>query len=100
LFRQQVGTFRALYSDHLVKVGIPGMADITGLTSRIITPDMLGQRVGVYVAIECKAAGSKDYDTSKDRRIKQAAFRETVARLGGIAGVARSVEEARGILFP
>jgi hypothetical protein len=98
LWRQQVGTFRALHSDHLVRVGVPGMSDITGLTSRIITADMVGQRIAQFVAIECKAPGSRASDSDKARRIRQGAFIDTVNRLGGIAGIARSVDEARGLL--
>ena len=98
LFRMQVGTFRALHSEHIVKVGTPGMADIIGGHSLVITPEHVGRRVMQFVAIECKAHGSRASATAKELRARQDAFLRTVSELGGIAGYARSVDEARALL--
>ena len=65
----------------------PGSSDLIGVKSITITPDMVGQTVGVFAAVEVK---------SKTGRIRkeQRAFMETVTKFGGIAGVVRSVEDA------
>lgn len=62
-----------------------GYADLTGWTSITITPDMVGRKVAVFTAIEVKAPGGRE-------RRQQARFREAVARAGGIAVVARTLE--------
>jgi hypothetical protein len=71
--------------------GFPGLADLGGWRTVTVRKDMVGQQVAVYVAIEVKTRGGK-------LRPEQAAFLETVVNAGGIAGVARSVEEAKAAL--
>ena len=71
--------------------GIEGMSDLIGWRTIEITPDMVGKKVAVYAAIEVK---------QKTGRIRpeQKAFIDNVKKHGGIAGVARSVEEAESLL--
>ena len=69
---------------------LPGSSDTIGLHSITITPDMVGRQVGVFVAIEVKDQGRLS--------AQQRAFILNVHRLGGIAGCARSVDDARRIL--
>lgn len=95
LFRMQCGKFRGLHSDHVIAVGVPGFSDLFGLRSRIITSDLVGTRIAQFVAIECKAEGRR---TDKDRKVRQDAFITLIGNLGGIAGYARSVEDASLIL--
>jgi len=95
LFRQQSGTFRALYNEQHITVGVPGMSDTTGMVSRIVTPEMIGQRVAIYTAIEVKSATGK---TARERRKLQDSFLAMVTGLGGIAGYARNIEEARALI--
>ena len=71
--------------------GIVGMSDVGGWASMTITPDMVGQKVAVYVAIEVKTA-------SGVVRKEQQQFIDAVSRAGGIAGIARSVDEAAAII--
>lgn len=71
--------------------GLPaGFSDTFGLTPVTITPDMVGQTIGVFHAIEYKAAGGKISPN-------QQAFIAAILRNGGRAGVARSAEEAVAI---
>ncbi|CAG2144542.1 hypothetical protein LMG31506_03028 [Cupriavidus yeoncheonensis] len=68
--------------------GLPaGFADLFGLTPVVVTPDMVGQRVAVFTAIEFKATKGRASE-------KQAAFLKAVNDNGGRAGVARSAKDA------
>lgn len=68
-----------------------GSSDFIGLTSLIVTPAMVGKRIAVFTAIEAKAqAGVVSGE--------QLAFIEAVRDAGGIAGVARSAEEAEEVV--
>ena len=69
----------------------PGSADLIGLRSVLVTPDMVGKRVAIFVALEVK--------DKTHARANQRAFRDTVASLGGIAAVVRSPLEARAAVF-
>lgn len=69
----------------------PGSADLIGLRSVVVTPDLVGKRVAIFVALEVKDKTSA--------RANQRAFREMVADLGGIAAVVRSPIEARAAVF-
>ena len=69
---------------------VRGPSDLIGWRTITITPDMVGQTVAVFTAIEVK-------DHSKPTP-EQEAFIATVQAAGGIAGVARSTDDARHIL--
>lgn len=69
----------------------PGFSDLFGWREVTITPDMVGQRVAVFVGVECKS------ETGKARE-RQVAFVDAVNRSGGRAGFARSVQDARDII--
>jgi len=83
-------TITLLYP-HAMKIGIPGMADLGGLTSVEVTESMIGSLVGLALGIECKAGRGRPTE-------EQAAYLAMIRRLGGRAGVARSVEEAGAII--
>lgn len=71
--------------------GLPvGFSDLFGVTSVVITPEMVGKRVGVFFAMEVKDQASA---TSE-----QANFLQAIKNNGGISGIARSVEDARRIV--
>jgi hypothetical protein len=76
----------------MIRVGVPGISDIGGLVSYEITPEDIGQRFAIALAIECKFGRRQTTN-------EQAAYIATVRRLGGRAGIARTVEEARRIVF-
>jgi hypothetical protein len=64
-----------------------GSSDLIGWKSITVTPDMVGRRVAVFTAIEAK---SKTGRATTD----QALFLTVVREAGGIAVLARSVEDA------
>ena len=68
-----------------------GSADLIGYRSITITPDMVGQQVAVFASIEVKTPTGRI-------RPEQQAWLETIQAAGGIAGVARSVEDALRIV--
>jgi hypothetical protein len=74
-----------------IRLGVTGMSDLGGLTSILITPDMLGQRIAIDVQIEAKSGSGRATP-------EQRAYIEMIRGLGGRAGIARSVEEARQIV--
>ena len=75
-----------------VRFGLcPGSSDLIGLRTVTVTPDMVGQRLAVFAAVEVKAPKGRLTD-------QQVHFLAAVGRMGGLAGVARSVEDARFVL--
>jgi hypothetical protein len=65
--------------------------NLIGYRTITITPDMVGQQVAVFTSIEVKTPTGRI-------RPEQQAWLETVQAAGGIAGVARSVEDALRIM--
>lgn len=65
----------------------PGFSDLFGLTPVVITPDMVGQTVAVFTALEVKTAKGKASE-------KQQNFIKAVNDNGGRAGVVRSADDA------
>ena len=92
LWRNNVGQLQDARGQW-VRYGVanPGGSDLIGWDSVVITPEMVGRRVAIFTAFEVK---------SKTGRIRteQQAFIDNVKRCGGIAGVVRSVEEAKSLL--
>ena len=87
LFRNNTGTLRD-QNGRPVQFGLcKGSADLIGWTTRTITPDMVGQQVAVFTSIEVKSSTGR-------LRPEQRQWLEAVQAAGGIAGVARSVEDA------
>lgn len=78
LWRNNVGLVRDS-KGHVIRYGLcPGSSDLVGITPVLITPDMVGQTIGVFTAIETKAP--------KGRLSKaQVNFLRMVSELGGIA---------------
>lgn len=68
-----------------------GSSDLIGLRSLEITPELVGQRLAQFVALEIKTAQGV-------LRPEQQAFLRLVQQLGGVAAVCRSVEEAEQLL--
>lgn len=87
LFRNNTGTLRDQHG-RPVSFGLAkGSADLIGWRTVTITPEMVGQQVAVFTSIEVK---------SERGRVKpeQQQWLDAVLSAGGIAGVARSVEDA------
>lgn len=90
LWRNNTGALKDAQG-RLVRYGLcPGSSDLIGLRTRIITEADLGHRFAQFVAIEVKDRGRPTPE--------QEAFITMVQQAGGLAGVARSVDEARAIL--
>lgn len=68
-----------------------GSSDAIGWTQHVITPADVGAKVAIFTAIEAKAERGRATDEQKN-------FIERVIDAGGIAGIARSDEEALTIL--
>ena len=91
LWRNNTGTLRDQHG-RPVQFGLArGSADLIGYRTITITPDMVGQQVAVFASIEVKTPTGRI-------RPEQQAWMETVQAAGGIAGVARSVEDALQIM--
>jgi hypothetical protein len=90
LWRNNTGALKD-QSGRLVRYGLcQGSSDLIGLRQVTITPEMVGQTLAVFTAIEVKDRGRATPD--------QQAFISAVSTLGGFAGVAHSVSDARAIL--
>lgn len=68
-----------------------GSSDLIGWRTMTITPDMVGQQVAVFTAIEVKSDRGRPTP-------EQRAFVAAVRAMGGRAGVAWSEQDARDIL--
>jgi hypothetical protein len=70
-----------------------GSLDLIGWTTVEVTPEMVGQRVAVFTAIEAKrTVGGR---TSKE----QQHFAGVVSKAGGISGIANSPEAGENIIL-
>ena len=87
LFRNNTGTLRDQHG-RPVSFGLcKGSADLIGWRTVTITPDMVGQQVAVFTSIEVKTPTGRV-------KPEQQQWLDAVQAAGGIAGVARSVEDA------
>lgn len=72
-------------------------SDLIGFTSIVITPEMVGRRVAIITAVECKA--EKWNPSMLDaRESAQNSFLQWIKAAGGFAGFANSVEAFKRIL--
>ena len=88
LFRNNTGTLKD-QNGRPVQFGLcKGSADLIGWKRVTVTPDMVGQQVAVFLSIEVKTPAGRI-------RPEQQQWLDAVQAAGGIAGVARSVEDAQ-----
>ncbi len=66
-------------------------SDLVGITPVIITPEMVGQTVGVFTSIEVKRQGW--HYTGTGREAAQKKWIDLVISLGGHSGFAADVED-------
>lgn len=74
-------------------VGNPGGSDLIGWRQTIITPDMVGQKVAIFAAVEVKTPNGRVTEAQQN-------FIDQVNKAGGIGGIVRSVEDALALLQP
>ena len=93
LWRNNVGRLPNPRTGQWVDYGVggKGAGGLLGWRSITITPEMVGQRVAVFASIEVKS-------TTGRVRQEQQQWLDAVQAAGGIAGVARSVEDAHQLL--
>lgn len=102
IFRNQVGQYRLALKDctrcmrhgRIIRSGLcVGSSDLVGWAPVTITPEMVGQRVAVFVAIECKSAAGR-------LGTEQRQFLQVVQQHGGIVCCARSEADAEMAIAP
>jgi hypothetical protein len=93
LFRNNIGRLPDPRTGRWVEFGVggKGAGDLLGWRRVTITPDMVGQQVAVFTSIEVKTPTGRI-------RPEQQQWMDTVQAAGGIAGVARSVDDALRIV--
>ena len=93
LFKNVRGFFLSLDGKRKITAGLQpnGSSDLIGLTKVLITPDMVGQTIGVFTAIEVKTPTGAVRDN-------QAHFIKVILKYGGYAGIARNTEDAKKII--
>lgn len=91
-FRNNIGAYRD-ETGRLIRYGVcnPGGSDLIGWTPVTVTADMVGQRLAVFTAVECKGPRGRATDAQRN-------FIEQVQRAGGYAGIARTADEAVAII--
>ncbi len=91
LWRNNVGALRD-QRGRLVSYGLcKGSSDLIGLRRLTVSREHLGQELAVFCAIEIKSR--RGHPTPEQQQ-----FLAVVEQLGGWAGVARSLEDARALL--
>ena len=74
-------------------VGSPGGSDLIGYRRVRVTEEMVGQEIAQFAAVEVKSARGRV-------KPEQQQFINHVLSAGGVAGIARSVDEAQKLLLP
>lgn len=96
LWRNNRGAFRD-DTGRLVKYGLGSEADLSssdyiGIRPVLITPDMVGQVLGVFTAVEMKAE-NWHFNKNDKHLLQQKQFIDIVKQYGGLAGFATSVDD-------
>ena len=94
VFRNNVGMAKTEDGRQIRYGLIKGSSDLIGWTPVVITQDMVGMTVGIFTAIEVKSLKGKGPTEAQENFIRQ------VNNAGGIAGIARTEQEAENIIKP
>ncbi len=90
LFRNNTGALMDI-KGRLVKFGLcKGSSDLIGFKTVEVTPDMVGQKIAIFSAIEVKDKGKATQEQKK--------FIDIVLDAGGLAGIAKDIQDAKKIL--
>jgi hypothetical protein len=102
LWRNNSGALRDL-SGRLVRFGLGNdspklnavwkSSDLIGILPVTVTPDMVGQTIGVFLAVDAKDAKTWRGVPKSDREVAQANFFSTVQKFGGIGGFVATIED-------
>jgi hypothetical protein len=92
LWRNHSGRVQCARTGQWHTFGIPGKggSDLIGIKKTLITPEMVGQTLAVFLAIEVKSATGSP-------TAEQTAFLKYINNSGGLAGIARSTQDAISI---
>jgi hypothetical protein len=88
LWRNNCGAYRL--ANRYIRYGVanPGGSDLLGFKSVVITPEMVGQKVAIFTAVECKSSVGKLTDY-------QQRFLDEVRDAGGIVQVVNSIDQLK-----
>jgi len=91
LWRNSIGQAKTKWG--IIKYGIPGEggSDLLGFKTITIKPEHIGKKIAVFAAVECKSQTGKPSPA-------QINFIKYIRESGGLAGIARSTEDAKSIL--
>jgi len=64
VWRNQVGLFKTL-DGRTVNIGIKGSSDLMAVKPTVITPEMVGQTLAVFVAVEVKTSTGRQSEPQK-----------------------------------
>ena len=84
-WRNQVGLFKTL-DGRTVNIGIKGSSDLMAIKPTVITPEMVGQTLAVFVAVEVKTATGRQSEPQKK-------WQKAVEKLGVKYILARSEDD-------
>ena len=84
-WRNQVGLFKTL-DGRTVNIGIKGSSDLMAVKPTVITPEMVGQTLAVFVAVEVKTATGRQSEPQKK-------WQKAVEKLGVKYILARSEDD-------
>ena len=84
-WRNQVGLFKTL-DGRTVNIGIKGSSDLMAVKPTVITPEMVGQTLAVFVAVEVKTATGQQSEPQKK-------WQKAVEKLGVKYILARSEDD-------
>jgi hypothetical protein len=73
-------------------------SDLIGITTIVVTPEMIGKKLGVFTAFEIKKEDWKMNKNFDKREQAQANYLEYVRNHGGIAAFVNDVDQIRMIL--
>jgi hypothetical protein len=92
MFRQNVGAYKDPRSGRVIRYGlVTGSADLIGWQSVVITEAMVGQRFARFLSVEVKTPTGR-------LSPEQETWRQAVLKAGGIAVVARSVDDIKFLI--
>lgn len=98
LLRNNRGMFYTLDKKRMVRAGLEadGASDLIGITTITITPEMVGQKIGVFTAVEVKKPEWKK--PSGETEEQQENFINQVRKRGGIAFFINNHEKLKTLL--